>query len=143
MIGVAARRVTFGAVVRGAVLVAGFFAGADLLGVVLCAVVLVVVVLVVVVEELVVEDLVVEELVVLVVVVVLEPPAEGPAVPPVGWSARATGADSASAATASARCGSICLGEVIKTMPVGAAPQMVWNTPESVTSRLRRCPHRS
>jgi hypothetical protein len=130
MIGVPARRVTFGAVVRGAVLVAGFFAGADLLGVVLCAVVLVVLVLVVV-----------EELVV--VVVVLEPPAEGPAVPPVGWSARATGADSASAATASARCGSICLGEVIKTMPVGAAPQMVWNTPESVTSRLRRCPHRS
>jgi hypothetical protein len=138
MIGVPARRVTFGAVVRGAVLVAGFFVGTDLLGVVLCAGVVAVVVLLVVVLVVVVVVLVV----VVVVVVVLEPPAEGPAVPPVGWSARAAGTDSASAATASARCGSICLGEVIKTMPVGAAPQMVWNAPESVTSRLRRCPHR-
>jgi hypothetical protein len=113
MTGVVVCWVTFGAPVREGGLVAGSFVGTDLLGVVRCAVVLVVVVLVVVLV-----------VVVVVVVVVLEPPAEGPAVPPVGWSARATGTHSASAATANARCASICLGEVIKTMAVGTAPQM-------------------
>jgi hypothetical protein len=116
IIGVIARCVTFGAPVCEGGLVAGFFAGVDLLGAVLCALVLVVVLVVLVV--------VLDVVLVVVVDVVLEPPAEGPAVPPVGWSARATGTHRASAATANARCASICLGEVIKTMPVGTAPEM-------------------
>jgi hypothetical protein len=103
-------------VLRGRVLAAGVFVWAGVLGVVRVGGVLVELVELVEVVELV--DLVE------VVVVLLEPPDGGAAVPPVGNPASATGADSASIAAASARCGNICLGEVIKTKPVLSAPQL-------------------
>src|ERR1700674_2817844 len=115
MTGVDTRRPACGAVLRGgAVLAAGVFVWAGLLGVLA--------------GDVLVEFVEVVELVEVVevvegVVVLLEPPAGGAAAPPVGNPATATGAESASVAAASARCGSICLGEVIKTMPVVTAPQ--------------------
>jgi hypothetical protein len=133
MIGATTVWLTVGAGLFGAVFAAGFLVGVVLVGVVLVGVVLVGVVLVevLVVLAVVVVDVVVEEEVV-VVVVVAPPP--GAAAPPVEESASAAGAHRASIARASARFGSVCLGEVIEMMPVGA-PQMSWNTPESVTSR--------
>src|ERR1700730_11044629 len=113
MTGVDTRRAACGAVLRGgAVLAAGVFVWAGLLGVLA--------------GDVLVEFVEVVELVevVEVVAVLLEPPAGGAAPLPVGNPATATGAESASVAAASARCGSICLGEVIKTMPVVTAPQI-------------------
>jgi hypothetical protein len=127
MIGASTVWLTVGAGLFGAVFAAGFLVGVVLVGVVLVGVVLVEVLVVLAV---VVVDVVVEEVVV--VVVVAPPP--GAAAPPVEESASAAGAHRASIARASARFGSVCLGEVIEMMPVGA-PQMSWNTPESVTSR--------
>lgn len=127
MIGATTVWLTVGAGLFGAVFAAGFLVGVVLVGVVLVGVVLVEVLVVLAV---VVVDVVVEEVVV--VVVVAPPP--GAAAPPVEESASAAGAHRASIARASARFGSVCLGEVIEMMPVGA-PQMSWNTPESVTSR--------
>jgi hypothetical protein len=88
-----------GVVLLGVVLLGVVLLGVVLLGVVLLGVVLLGVVLVGV---------------VLVAVFDVELPAGGAAVPPVGRSACATGAYSASAAKASARFGNIFLGEVIK-----------------------------
>jgi hypothetical protein len=115
--------VLLGVVLLGVVLLGVVLLGVVLLGVVLLGVVLLGVVLLGV---------------VLVAVFDVELPVGGAAVPPVGRSACATGAYSANAAKASARFGNIFLGEVIKTMPAGA-PQIIWNTPESVTSRFWRC----
>jgi hypothetical protein len=71
---------------------------------------------------------------VVVVVVDVEAPPSGAVVPPVGGAASAAGAHNASAASASASWEIFRRGEVIETMPAGA-PQILWNTPESVTSR--------
>ena len=108
----------------GAVLVGGFgfLVDAGVLGVVF--------VFVVVVDVELVEVAVVE---VVVVVVDVELPA-GALVPPVAAAAPAAGAHSASDASTSARWEIFSRGEVIKTMSAGA-PQIIWNTPESVTTR--------
>src|ERR1019366_8018767 len=71
---------------------------------------------------------------VVLVVVEVEPPPSGAVAPPVGAAASAAGAHNASAASASASWEIFRRGEVIETMPAGA-PQIIWNTPESVTSR--------
>ena len=107
----------------GTVLLGGFVAGRGLLGFVPLGVVVVVVVDV---------DVVLVDVEV-VVVVVVEPPS-GAAAPPLAGTACATGAHSAHTPNASARYGSMCLGEVIEKMSAGA-PQTIWNTPESATSR--------
>jgi hypothetical protein len=128
MIGATTLWLTTGGAFFGAVLLDGLVLEVVLVGVVLLGVVLLGVVLLGVVLL----------GVVLVAVFDVELPVGGAAVPPVGRSACASGAHSANAAKASARFGNIFLGEVIKTMPAGA-PQIIWNTPESVTSRFWRC----
>jgi len=84
-------------------------------------------------------DVEVEVVVVVVVVVVVDVdvPPSGAVAPPVGAAASAAGAHNASAASASASWEIFRRGEVIETMPAGA-PQIIWNTPESVTSRSWR-----
>jgi len=123
MIGARTFCVKRGAGFFAAVVVGGFLAGD---GVVFAGVVAVEVELV---------DVDVDVVVVVVVVVVeAEPPPSGAVAPPVGAAASAAGAHNASAASASASWEIFRRGEVIETMPAGA-PQIIWNTPESVTSR--------
>jgi hypothetical protein len=105
----------------GAVLAGGFLADAGVLGV-----------------DFVLAVAVDVEVVVVVVVVVDVAPPSGAAVPPVVAATPAAGADSARVASAIARWEMFSRGEVIETMPAGA-PQILWNTPESVTSRYWRC----
>jgi hypothetical protein len=124
MIGARTFSVKRGAGFFAAVLVGGFLAGD---GVVFAGVVAVEV-------ELVDVDVVVVVVVVVLVVVEVEPPPSGAVAPPVGAAASAAGAHNASAASASASWEIFRRGEVIETMPAGA-PQIIWNTPESVTSR--------
>jgi hypothetical protein len=124
MIGARMFWVKRGAGFFGADLAGGFLVDAGVLGVVFVFAV-----------EVEVELVDVEVVVVVVVVVVdVEPPPLGAAVPPVGAAAHAAGAHSASVARAIARREMFSRGEVIETMPAGV-PQIIWNTPESVTSR--------
>jgi len=134
MIGARTFWVKRGAGFFGAGLVGGFLVGEP--GVVFLCVVAVDVELVDVDVAVVVVDVAVVVVDVAVVVVDVVPPS-GAVAPPVGAAARAAGTHSASAARASARWEIFRRGVVIETMPAGA-PQFIWNTPESVTSRLWR-----